>query len=197
MIGSLVALHLWHEILAHGLRGSLTAVYRVVKPWRTARDGHADSNAQARDELPSARQVSWWLLNLIQPKQKKETAPIDETDRRVAQARQDFITELCRQCAPIAQAQQLGNTFIEMLRQHSGDEPFEHWLDQVQHSDAAPLKGFTSGLINDKAAVMAAMRLPWSNGQVEGQVNRLKLIKRQMFGRASFELLRARVLHPP
>ena len=50
------------------------------------------------------------------------------------------------------------------------------------------------GLLKDKAAVVAGLSLPWSNGQTEGQVNRLKLIKRQMYGRASFALLRARVL---
>ncbi len=56
------------------------------------------------------------------------------------------------------------------------------------------LHGFTKGLKKDEAAVRAALRLEWSNGQVEGQVNRLKTIKRQMFGRAKFDLLRQRVL---
>ena len=59
------------------------------------------------------------------------------------------------------------------------------------------LIGFVSGLLVDKAAVIAALRLPWSNGQTEGQINRLKLIKRQMYGRAQLDLLRVRVLHPP
>ncbi len=56
------------------------------------------------------------------------------------------------------------------------------------------LKRFCEGLERDKAAVLAAIQLPWSNGQVEGQVHRLKLIKRQMYGRAGFLLLRSRVL---
>jgi transposase len=58
----------------------------------------------------------------------------------------------------------------------------------------APIKAFCDGLLRDQAAVKAAISLKWSNGQVEGPVHRLKLIKRQMYGRASFELLRARVL---
>ncbi len=59
------------------------------------------------------------------------------------------------------------------------------------------LRRFVSGLTRDRDAVEAALHLPWSNGPVEGQVHRLKLIKRQMYGRASFDLLRLRVLHKP
>ena len=58
----------------------------------------------------------------------------------------------------------------------------------------AELQGFAAGLRRDHAAVFAALSLPFSNGQVEGQVNRLKMIKRTMFGRAKFDLLRQRVL---
>jgi transposase len=57
------------------------------------------------------------------------------------------------------------------------------------------LRGFATGIINDVAAVRAALSQPWSNGPVEGQVNRLKMLKRQMYGRAKFDLLRSRVLH--
>jgi len=57
------------------------------------------------------------------------------------------------------------------------------------------LRGFVTGLISDIDAVRAALSQPWSNGPVEGQVNRLKLLKRQMYGRANFGLLRSRVLH--
>jgi transposase len=60
-----------------------------------------------------------------------------------------------------------------------------------------PLKQFAKGLKQDLAAVTNVLSLPWSNGQTEGQVNRLKLIKRQMYGRASFDLLRKRVLARP
>ena len=59
------------------------------------------------------------------------------------------------------------------------------------------MKSFTVGLNQDKGAVEAAIRYEWSNGQVEGQVNRLKVIKRQMYGRGKFDLLKARVLHAP
>ena len=59
----------------------------------------------------------------------------------------------------------------------------------------AGLHGFAAGLRQDGNAVRAAIAEPWSNGPVEGHINRLKLVKRQMFGRANFDLLRQRVLH--
>jgi transposase len=59
------------------------------------------------------------------------------------------------------------------------------------------VQNFAVSLRQDYAAARAALELPWSNGQTEGQVNRLKFIKRQMYGRANFDLLRLKVLHPP
>jgi transposase len=68
------------------------------------------------------------------------------------------------------------------------------WLADAAASGVRAMATFAAGLKNDAAAICAALTMPWSNGQTEGQVNRLKLIKRQMFGHASFELLRRRVL---
>jgi transposase len=75
-------------------------------------------------------------------------------------------------------------------------EPLESWTKRVAESGIRPLSGFATGLRRDWEAVLAGLTLPWSNGLVEGQVNRLKLLKRQMYGRAGFALLRARVLRP-
>jgi transposase len=66
------------------------------------------------------------------------------------------------------------------------------WFERAKHT---ALRGFASSLLRDQHAVEAALTLPWSNGPVEGHVHRLKLIKRQMYGRASFDLLRLCVLH--
>lgn len=74
-------------------------------------------------------------------------------------------------------------------------ERLSPWLGAAARSGVTELRRFASGLWRDYRAVAAAMTLPWSNVQVEGQVNRLKLIKRSMYGRASFDLLRLRVLH--
>ncbi|HEY6375163.1 MAG TPA: transposase, partial [Edaphobacter sp.] len=62
-------------------------------------------------------------------------------------------------------------------------------------AESSPYAPFARHLRRDKDAVAAALQLPWSNGMVEGQIHRLKLIKRQIYGRASFDLLRLRVLH--
>ena len=68
------------------------------------------------------------------------------------------------------------------------------WLEDATSSGIGVLKQFAKGIKQDLAAVTNALSLPWSNGQTEGQVNRLKLIKRQMYGRANFDLLRKRVI---
>ena len=69
-----------------------------------------------------------------------------------------------------------------------------HWVHTATQSGIGPLVRFAYGLKKDFNAVIAAVETSWSNGQTEGQINRLKAIKRQMYGRAGFHLLRARVL---
>jgi transposase len=192
--GCQVAVTLWQEIVARGFTGSSNAVYRAIKRWRADASGNAPPTPHASP--PSPRRVTWWLLDLIKPKTESAGEPALSRDDASPSARQHFVEELCRQCPVIERARGLANTFIGMLRQ-SLAETFENWIDQVKQSDITELQNFASGLLKDRAAVVAALSLPWSNGQVEGQVNRLKLIKRQMYGRASFTLLRARVLHPP
>jgi transposase len=82
-------------------------------------------------------------------------------------------------------------TVAAWLQDHPGTEIVIH--DRASAYTA--LRGFASSLLRDQHAVEAALTLPWSNGPVEGHVHRLKLIKRQIYGRASFDLLRLRVLH--
>jgi transposase len=71
------------------------------------------------------------------------------------------------------------------------------WLKAVAESALPDLKSFADGLVRDKSAVVAALSQSWSNGQTEGQITRLKFLKRQMYGRANFDLLRLRMLHAP
>jgi transposase len=73
-------------------------------------------------------------------------------------------------------------------------ELLDAWMIEVEQSGISELKAFTRGIKQDWAAVNAALSQEWSTGQVEGQVHRLKLLKRQMYGRAKFDLLRAKVL---
>ena len=81
-----------------------------------------------------------------------------------------------------------------MLRERGG-ERLDEWLAQVEKQGVSELQSFAQGLKKDYDAVKAGLTLQWSNGQTEGQVHRLKLIKRQMYGQGDFQLLRKRVLH--
>jgi transposase len=86
----------------------------------------------------------------------------------------------------------LAAEFAAQVRK-AGTMSWAEWLAAVADSGCAELRSFAEGLRQDEAAVVAALTGPWSNGPVEGQVNRLKVIKRQMDGRAGWRLLRARV----
>ena len=78
---------------------------------------------------------------------------------------------------------------------HREGEKLDQWLAKVTASQISELQSFVLGVERDKAAVVAGLTLPQNNGLVEGKVNKLKLIKRMMYGRAEFPLLRQRVLH--
>jgi transposase len=90
----------------------------------------------------------------------------------------------------LVSARDLMDRFHHIIQRREG-AALETWI-----SDAKPslLASFTTGIVNDRAAVMAALTEPWSNGQTEGQNTKLKLVKRQMYGRAKLDLLRARLL---
>jgi len=129
---------------------------------------------------PSARNVAWLLLK-------------PEKDRSAEQ--EVFLAALHQRWPELSENVALVQEFGRVL---SGRDPadLEAWVELTHEPAVVPeLKRFAEGLKQDWAAVVEAVRQSWSNGQVEGQVNRLKLIKRQMYGRANFDLLRARVLH--
>lgn len=90
----------------------------------------------------------------------------------------------------ITEAVRVARAFGTMIRQHAVDT-LDAWIAAARRSE---LRGFADSIDRDHAAVAAALRLPWSTGPVEGRINKLKLVKRQMYGRANFDLLRQRVL---
>ncbi len=83
--------------------------------------------------------------------------------------------------------------FAQIIREHLVEQ-FDTWLLAALHSSLRDLPSFARGIQRDYDAVLASLRFPWNNGLLEGHVNRLKFLKRQMFGRAKFDLLRLRVL---
>jgi len=94
----------------------------------------------------------------------------------------------------LAKAIDLAQDFAELLRQRQ-PERLDAWLKRAAQSTLKAFERFASGLREDYEAVKAGLTLPWSTGPVEGQINRLKMLKRQMFGRANIDLLRLRVLY--
>ncbi len=88
----------------------------------------------------------------------------------------------------------LAQQFMRMLRLRRGQD-FERWLSAVEVSQIPELRRFATGLLKDKSAVVAGLTLSYSNGPVEAQIQKLKLVKRSMFGRAKLPLLRQRLLH--
>jgi len=91
-------------------------------------------------------------------------------------------------------AYQLAQDFRVMVTKQQNDA-LPRWLQEAKGSGTAELQSLAAGIVRDFDAVRAALTLPYSNGQTEGQVNKLKSLKRQMYGRANFDLLRRRVLH--
>ena len=139
--------------------------------------------------LPSPKSLAWLLLRA------PETLGAPET-LAVARAEQD---------PEVARVASLTRDFVALVRtsgreRHDAQSPpasiarFEDWLDRAAACGVGAPQTFAAGLHQDGAAVRAALTLPWSSGQAEGQINRLKLLKRQMYGRAGFDLLRRRVL---
>jgi transposase len=127
----------------------------------------------------SAQRATW--LFVCQPDE------LDET--------QQNELALIRQASPSAEAAyRLAQAFMQMIREQTGHQ-LDAWRSSAEASRLPEFKSIARGIQQDKAAVLAGLTLPWSNGPLEGHVNRLKLLKRSMYGRAKLPLLRARVLH--
>jgi transposase len=126
----------------------------------------------------TARRATWLL-----PRRPERRAP--EEDQLLAQ--------LTAQHAELADATTLAQHFAQFVRQRHSPQ-LDPWLARAADSRLMPLQRFAKGLRDDYDAVKAGVTLPWSNGPVEGHIYRLKMLKRQMFGRASLDLLQRRFL---
>jgi transposase len=186
------AQQMYREIKEQGYTGSDSAVSRFLAPLR-AKKGKARSFKSVEPEVanivhleevkkkrpPTARQVAHWMT--FKAEQRLDW-------------QQSYIDQLCQQDEQITQIYQLMEEFTTMLRELKG-EYLDEWLDRVEKQGVPELQSFAQGLKKDYDAVKAGLTLKWSNGQTEGQVNRLKFLKRQMYGQGGFQLLRKRVLH--
>ena len=175
---------LWRELCERGFQGSAQAVRHPVAPWRAASAGTPAASAFVSRRpapprpRPSAHQVRWWLL-----RPEAELTP----------AQQVFVRHLVATCPAVATGQRLALAFGHLVRARDV-AALAPWLDAAAASGLATFQEFTRVLRYDLAAVQAALTSPWSNGQTEGQVTKIKLLKRQGYGRASLHLLRQRLL---
>jgi transposase len=169
------AAQLWRELRERGFAGSSTRVRQWMRQYHRPERKGVPALRTMTNLLPSPRQTTWILLNGPRPVEEKTKA---------------WIEHFRQQVPEIQQTVQLATEFIALLRERCRHE-LSDWMKQAAQS---PLASFAAGLRRDLAAVQAAFSSPWSQGQVEGQVNRLKMLKRQMYGRAGFPLLRSRML---
>jgi transposase len=179
------AIALWREVVAQGYSGKQCMVRRYVYRLR-ARLAALSSSARTQllaakttFKTPATRRAAWWLVQ-----------PSDVLEPEQAM----FVKQLCRLCPQAATAQKLGREFRQMVRERKV-EALNPWLERCATSEIPEMKNFADGVRRDYPAVAAALQHEWSNGRTEGQVNKLKLLKRQMYGRANFDLLRARLLY--
>jgi len=179
------ALTLWREIHAQGYPAGVAQVRRLVMAWRTPppAPGIPGTPLPAKEEAVSysARHTRWLLTKPQATLSAREAA---------------YLITLHQRCPAVGRAQQLLKGFDSLVVERA-EARLDSWLEQCEHSGIAEFVRFAQGLRRDEAAVRAALRYPWSQGPVEGHINRLKLLKRQMYGRASFALLRQRMLTQP
>ncbi len=183
-------MQLWREIDAQGYPGSRALVARWVAQQRGVLATPAGKRAKRRGRRPapprpqpavrpiSARRAAWLLVR----------QPADLTD-----AERATLRRLLAACPAATTAYPLAQSFGAMVRERTGGA-LDGWLHAAATSGVPELQSFVAGVQRDVAAVRAGLTLDVSQGQVEGHVNRLKLIKRSMYGRANFDLLRQRVL---
>ena len=129
--------------------------------------------------VSSPREIAWWFclpMNRLTHKQQEHLQILREAD------------------SELSEIYHFTQTFFRLIRDHSSSQ-LTPWMESALQGKTPELRSFARGLGRDEAAVRAGLDLPWSQGQTEGQITRLKLIKRQGYGRAKFDLLRQRVLH--
>ncbi|WSD30381.1 ISL3 family transposase [Streptomyces sp. NBC_01744] len=165
------AWRLWEEIVPLGYLGSYGIVSAYIRKKRT-------SPRPVTAQPPAPRVVTRWILSR------------PESLTEIEQLRLKAVLANCPELDALTGHVR---SFAQMLTERQG-ERLPQWLQAVRHDDLPSLHSLAAGIDRDRDAVIAGLTLPWSSGVVEGHVNRIKMLKRQMFGRAGFSLLRKRVL---
>ena len=162
---------LWRSLRQRGFRGCL----RVVSEWSARRQRSERMDASAISRAPSARTIARLMTSGRDQLSKAQTVTVAAIESGVE---------------PLVEAREVVADFQAMIRRKAPAE-LDPWIERAKTSLVA---GLANGVTKDKAAVSAALSSSWSNGQAEGQICKLKLVKRQMYGRGKLDLLQARLI---
>jgi transposase len=169
------ATRLYSEIRQKGYGGKRAMVARFVAGWRNT--GTVTTSPQHPRRIAP----------------KHAAILVTRPAEKMTEEQQSLFDRLVCACPDVSDLRKIALAFRAALTADDSGQ-LRQWIDAAKHCEFGPVVRFAYGLTKDLSAVTAAVDTPWSSGQVEGQINRLKTIKRQMYGRASFDLLRARVL---
>jgi transposase len=162
---------LWRELRARGYPGGYSRVRDYLLPFRTMASAPAPA-----PQPPKVRQVTAWIMT--EPSHRSR-----DSERQ--------LTTITASCPELAAVQASVQAFAQLMTERRGHD-LEKWM--IAASRLPELQSFVVGLRRDQDAVTAGLTLPWSSGVVEGHINRIKMLKRQMYGRANPDLLRRRIL---
>ncbi len=178
---------LFGEAKARGYAGSPAQLERVTTQWRKQLPPAPPASEKSPRPTPvtapkrqrlSSQKASWLF---VLPKEK------------LTATQQRQLEEMCQASEDLSTAYELSQDFLSILRERKAQN-LNDWIRAAKSSHVTELTSFAKSVQQDYSAISAACSLPWSQGQVEGQINRLKCLKRHMYGRARFDLLRLRVL---
>lgn len=182
---SILITTLWQELRTQGYKGAYSTFSEGLKFYGI----RVGKKAGFTKELPNHGAASFkpssaaiWFLS---------------DQQNLWDDQRNIIRELCKSSKELNKTFILVQSFRKIMAEKSGDTKLREWIEKSSTSGLKEIASFAKGLLADCPAVENALTLPWSNGPVEGNVNRLKMIKRQMYGRAGFDLLRKRVVYAP
>jgi transposase len=169
-------IQLWKEITKRGYAGSRSVVYEFLKNY---------SRFKNKVNKPYVPRQSWSAA--------KVSLLLYKADKKLSDSEQSLLHALKEKSPDINIAFSLVQTLKAIMLNKQGHK-LKKWIAKAMKCPIHELKAFAKGLLTDFSAVKNAFSLQWSNGQVEGQINKLKTVKRQMYGRANFNLLRKRII---
>jgi transposase len=176
---------LYREIREQGYGNSEETCARF-----TAQLRRAEARGRPISSVPRARQGS---VAGLSPTAKNVAALFMRREEKLDEEQRRYLDRVCEADEALADTRVLTQEFAEMVRRLEGED-LDGWLKDAEESRSTAMRSFALGLRKDLDAVRAGLTEEWSNGCVEGFVHKLKLLKRQGYGRAGFELLRARML---